>query len=55
MVPYEKLKSLEEAVSCLRHGITFEILDAIAYEKSDNEYTALMQEKKKEVFNNLKK
>jgi hypothetical protein len=55
MVPYEKLKSLEEAVSCLRHGITFEILDAIAYEKSDNEYAALMQEKKKEVFNNLKK
>ena len=55
MVPYEKLKSLEDVASCLRHGITFEILDAIAYEKSDNEYAALMQEKKKEVFNNLKK
>ena len=55
MVPYEKLKSLEDVASCLRHGITFEILDAIAYEKSDNEYATLMQEKKKEVFNNLKK
>ena len=55
MIPYEKFKSLENAARYLRHGITFEILDAIAYEKSDNEYAALMQKKKKEMFNNLSK
>lgn len=55
MVPYEKLKSLDNASSYLRDGITFEILDKFAYEKSDNEYATLMQEKKKELFNILKK
>jgi transposase InsO family protein len=55
MIPYEKLKSLENAAQYLRPGITFEILDAIAYAKSDNEYAALMQEKKKELFKNLTK
>lgn len=55
MVPYEKLKLIEDAARYLRPGITFEILDAIAYEKSDNEYAALMQKKKKETFNNFSK
>jgi transposase InsO family protein len=55
MIPYEKLKSLENAAQYLRPGITFEILDAIAYAKSDNEYAALMQEKKQELFKNLTK
>jgi hypothetical protein len=55
MVPYEKLKSVEDAAQYLRPGITFEILDVIAYEKSDNEYAALMQKKKKEMFNILSK
>jgi hypothetical protein len=55
MVPYEKLKSLENASSYLKEGITFEVLDKFAYEKSDNEYATLMQEKKKELFNFLRK
>ena len=55
MVPYEKLKSLENASSYLKVGITFEVLDEFAYEKSDNEYATLMQEKKKELFNFLRK
>lgn len=49
--PYEKLKSLENAGDYLRNGLTFDILDKIAYEKSDNDYAALMQKKKKELFN----
>lgn len=53
MVPYENLKSLLNPVQYLREGITFALLDRFAYEKSDNEYAALMQEKKKEMFNNF--
>lgn len=55
MIPYEKLKSLPNPVQYLRDGITFDLLDAFAYEKSDNEYAALMQKKKKEIFNNFSK
>jgi hypothetical protein len=55
MVPYEKLKSLPNPVQYLRDEITFEFLDVFAYEKSDNEYAALMQKKKREVFNILSK
>lgn len=55
MVPYEKLKLIKDASKYLRPSITFEILDAIAYEKSDNEFAALMQKQKKELFNNLSK
>jgi len=33
--PYEKLKSLPEAASYLKQGVTFEQLDAIAYKISD--------------------
>ena len=55
MVPYEKLKSLPNPVQYLKDKITFKLLDEFAYEKSDNEYAALMQKKKKEIFNNLSK
>jgi hypothetical protein len=55
MIPYEKFKSLENAFQYLRKDVTLELLDKFAYEKSDNEYAALMQKKKKEMFNNLSK
>ena len=53
MMPYEKFKSIENAEKYLNDGITFEQLDLIAYEKSDNEYAALMQKKKEELFKNF--
>jgi hypothetical protein len=37
MTPYDKLKSLAEAVQYLKPGITFEILDELAMRISDNE------------------
>jgi len=52
--PYERLKSLPNAKQYLKPGITFEILDKIAYEKSDNEWAALMQKAKEELFKNFK-
>lgn len=55
MTPYEKLKSLDRAGQYLKPGITFEILDKIAHEKSDNESAALMQKAKGELFKNFKR
>ena len=50
MTPYEKLQSLPNAEKYLKPGITFEALDKIANEKSDNEFAALMQKAKVELF-----
>ena len=52
--PYERLKSLNNAKQYLKPGITFEILDKIAYDKSDNEFAELMQKAKDELLKNLK-
>ncbi len=52
--PYERFKSLPNAKQYLKKGMTFEILDKIAYEKSDNEFAASMQEEKEKLFKNFK-
>jgi len=52
--PYEKLKSLLDAETFLKKGITFEQLDDFAYNESDNEFAEKMEKAKKEVFKNLK-
>lgn len=51
--PYERFKSLPNAQQYLKHGVAFEALDKIAYQKSDNEFAALMQEVKGEILNNF--
>jgi hypothetical protein len=53
-VPYERFKSLINAGQYLKPGITFEILDKIAHQKSDNECAAGMQKAKEELFKNFK-
>ena len=53
--PYERLRSLEHSEQYLRDGITFEALDALAKEKSDNECAALMQKAKQELFKSFRK
>ncbi len=45
-VPYERLKSLENAEQYLKEGVTFAKLDAIAYAQSDNEFAEMMQKAK---------
>ncbi len=52
--PYERFKSLPNAKQYLKKEITFEMLDTIAYEKSDNEFAALMKKEKEKLFKNLK-
>jgi transposase InsO family protein len=53
ITPYEKLKSLQDAEQYLKKGITFEILDKIAYSMSDNEAAKKMQEAKQKLFDGL--
>lgn len=53
MPPYEKLKSLKTFEQYLRPKIAVSDLDKIAYEKSDNEFAALMQKAKVELFKNI--
>lgn len=53
--PYDALKTHLNAKNFLKEGITFENLDTIAYEKSDNECAALMQKAKAVLFTNFSK
>ncbi len=50
--PYEKLKEIwkEKNNNFLKPGITFEELDRIAYNMSDNEFTRLMRKHQYELF-----
>ncbi|MFV0388491.1 MAG: hypothetical protein ACK5NT_07035 [Pyrinomonadaceae bacterium] len=51
--PYEKLKSLPNAASCLKPEITFEMLDKIAYKFSDNEAASLLNEAQRKLFEEI--
>ena len=53
MTPYEKLKSLPDADQYLKPGITFEILDAIAYQQSDNEAADELQKARRQLFKTI--
>ncbi|MCX6789178.1 MAG: integrase [Candidatus Gribaldobacteria bacterium] len=53
-IPYEKLKSLDNAEQYLRDRLSFKQLDKIAYEMSDNDFAEKMQKAKEELFKNFK-
>ncbi len=53
-MPYERLRSLPGAEKYLKPGITFPMLDKIAFAQSDNEFAQKMQDKKVELFNSFK-
>ena len=50
MTPYEKLKSLPNAKNYLKRGVTFEILDKLSMEMSDNEAAELFQNERRKLF-----
>ena len=52
-IPYEKLKSLPQAESYLRPGITFEKLDAIANQISDNQFAERMVKPRSNLFQQI--
>ncbi len=53
--PYEKFLALDKPIQYLKDGVILEKLDQIAQEKSDNEFAALMQKAKIELFKNFSK
>jgi hypothetical protein len=53
MTPYEKLKSLPEAAQYLKAGVTFQMLDAIAYAISDNEAARRLNEARATLFHSI--
>lgn len=53
--PYRRLKGLENAEQYLKDGITFEKLDTIELEYSDNEFAKIMKEYKENIFKKINK
>ena len=51
--PYERLRSLDKPQQYLREGVSFEMLDEIARQRTDNEAAARMQKAKDRLFNRL--
>jgi len=51
--PYERLKSLPKAESYLRPGVTFEVLDAIANQMSDNQFAERMVKAHSNLFQQI--
>ncbi len=50
MTPYDKLKSLPQAATLLKPEVTFEILDATAYQSSDNHAADFLQKARQDLF-----
>ena len=48
--PYEALKQIVGADKCLKPGQTFEKLDTIAYEYSDNEFARILRAEESKLF-----
>ena len=53
MTPYERLKSLPEAESCLQPGATLQQLDDIANQMSDNEFAERMVKARSNLFQHI--
>jgi transposase InsO family protein len=53
MTPYDKLKSLPDAKIYLKPGLTFEILDVIAYQQSDNQAAEKLQQARRKLFKSI--
>jgi len=53
MTPYDKLNSLPNASNYLKPGISFETLDKVALQISDNEAADQMKKARQKLFNNI--
>jgi len=54
LTPYEALKRIVGADKFLKPGITFEKLDKIAYQYSDNDFAEIMEKEKQKLFKKIK-
>lgn len=57
MVPYEKLKevSKQKKKNFLKERVTFDSLDKIAYQYSDNEFAKMMRKAEQKLFHKMAK
>ena len=55
MTPYEKLKSLPQAESYLKPGMTFKKLDALAYQENDLTAAKKMKQARGQLFKKILK
>ena len=53
MTPYDKFKSLPDAADYLKPGMTFETLDKVALNISDNEAADRMMQARRKLFNDI--
>jgi len=53
MTPYDKLKSLHDAKGYLKPGLSFEILDQVAYQISDNQAADQLQKARQTLFKTI--
>ena len=53
MTPYEKLKSIPDAQTCLKPGLSFAILDKFAYRISDNAAADALQLARRKLFTTI--
>ena len=53
MTPYEKLKSLTDAKTHLKPGVSFDRLDTIAYRISDNAAADALQQARRQLFTTI--
>lgn len=53
IVPYEKFKLLDNAKQYLKEGFSFEELDKVAHEMSDNEFASKMNKAKSRIFKKI--
>lgn len=51
--PYDKLKSLPDAKKHLKPGTTFEILDKVAHQMSDNQAADQLKAARQKLFNTI--
>lgn len=53
MTPFEKLRSIEETGSCLKHGMSLEILENQANQHSDNAAAAMLNQARQRLFQSI--
>jgi len=53
MTPYDKLKSLPCASDYLKPGVSFEILDKVAHQISDNQAADRLQKARQKLFKTI--
>jgi len=53
MTPYDKLKSLPLASEYLKPGLSFERLDRLAYQISDNQAADQLQKARQKLFKTI--